>query len=156
MVCIGAVVGDRRLSRLDALLLGDTDVTALREAIPGLKELVLGGEVARKRIRKKHGSLVVRDAQRKAERHEAAFTAAYVRYRDLHDGERALRDLSGIDDKGSPLEERALVLRVQILVSLDRKHEAAVAAARYLDRFRAGSSAPVVRALLDKLSPAQK
>jgi len=36
---------------------------------------------------------------------EASYTAAYIRYRDLHDGEGALGALGAADAKGSPLEE---------------------------------------------------
>jgi hypothetical protein len=78
---------------------------------------------------------------------EAAYTAAYIRYHDLHDGERALATLGDADDKTSPLEERALVLHAQILKSLDRANEAAVIAARYLDRYPRGASAAAMRTL---------
>ncbi|MGN6104456.1 MAG: hypothetical protein ACTHU0_05075 [Kofleriaceae bacterium] len=53
---------------LEALLLGEPDVAAIRGAMPKLKELLLGGEVARKRVGKKHPKLVVRDAQGRADR----------------------------------------------------------------------------------------
>jgi len=42
------------------------------------------------------------------------------------------------------------VLRSQILVSLERTHEAAVIAGRYLDRFPQGTSVPAMRALVAK------
>nr|MBA3458909.1 hypothetical protein [Deltaproteobacteria bacterium] len=79
---------------------------------------------------------------------EAAYSAAYLRHHDLKDHARALADLAGTDDPGSLFEERALVLRVDVLMALDRKHEAAAIAGRYLDRFPKGTSAKLMRALI--------
>jgi hypothetical protein len=72
-----------------------------------------------------------------AERSEAGYTAAYLRHHDLHDATAALAtlDASGASNPGSPLEERALGLRAQILVALGRKGDAAEVARRYLTRF---------------------
>jgi len=79
---------------------------------------------------------------------EAAYSAAYLRFHDLKAAKDALADLSGTDEPGSLFEERALVLRAEVLVSLERKHEAQVIAARYLDRFPKGSSAKLMSKLL--------
>ncbi len=71
------------------------------------------------------------------ERGEAGYSAAYLRFHDLIDGERALAslDASGADADGAPLEERASGLRVQILVALGRHDAARARAARYLEQF---------------------
>jgi hypothetical protein len=79
---------------------------------------------------------------------EAAYSAAYLRHHDLKDHARALVDLTGTDEPGSLFEERALVLHVDILMTLDRKNEAAAIAGRYLDRFPKGTSAKLMRALI--------
>ena len=50
-------------------------------------------------------------------------TCHVVRDHDLKDAERALADLAGTDDAGSPLEERALALRVDVLMTLGRANE---------------------------------
>jgi hypothetical protein len=72
-----------------------------------------------------------------AERAEAGYSAAYVRLHELNEPVLALSSLiaAHADDDGSPLEERALGLRAQILVALGRKHEAADVAASYLAKF---------------------
>jgi hypothetical protein len=72
-----------------------------------------------------------------AERAEAGYSAAYVRLHALNEPVLALSSLiaAHADDDGSPLEERALGLRAQILVALGRKHEAADVAASYLAKF---------------------
>ncbi|HEY0253333.1 MAG TPA: FecR domain-containing protein [Kofleriaceae bacterium] len=67
---------------------------------------------------------------------ESSYTAAYLRHHDLHDDARALTSLGVADAEGSPLEERALALRVQILVGLHR--DPSMPAARYLERFPTG------------------
>jgi hypothetical protein len=76
------------------------------------------------------------------ERAEAMYTAAYLRFHDLHDATGALAALG--DDSG-PLEERALALRVQILVALHRGDDARDAARRYLARFPRGDLAGFAR-----------
>ena len=57
-----------------------------------------------------------------ADRNEAGYAAAYLRHHDLHDDQAALAslDAANADAVGSPLEERALGLRAQILVALGR------------------------------------
>ena len=72
-----------------------------------------------------------------ADRSEAGYTAAYLRHHELHDDATALAtlDASGASSEGSPLEERALGLRAQILVALRRGSDAAQVARRYLTRF---------------------
>ncbi len=72
-----------------------------------------------------------------AERAEAGSLAAYVRLHALNEPVLALSSLiaAHADDDGSPLEERALGLRAQILVALGRKHEAADVATSYLAKF---------------------
>ncbi|MFT3697927.1 MAG: hypothetical protein QM831_32605 [Kofleriaceae bacterium] len=67
---------------------------------------------------------------------ESGYTAAYIRHHDLHDDAHAMTSLGVADAQGSPLEERALALRVQILVGLHR--DATVHARRYLERFPNG------------------
>ena len=79
---------------------------------------------------------------------EAAYSAAYLRHHDLKEHARALANLAGTDEPGSLFEERALVLRVDVLMTLDRKNEAAAIAGRYLDRFPKGTSAKLMRALI--------
>ncbi|HET9988899.1 MAG TPA: hypothetical protein VFQ65_10265, partial [Kofleriaceae bacterium] len=71
------------------------------------------------------------------DRSEAGYTAAYLRHHELHDDTAALAtlDVSGASNEGSPLEERALGLRAQILVALRRDSDAAKVARRYLARF---------------------
>ena len=71
------------------------------------------------------------------ERGEAGYSAAYLRFHDLLDGERALAslDASEADADGAPLEERASGLRVQILVALGRHDAARAHAAHYLEHF---------------------
>ena len=72
-----------------------------------------------------------------AERAEAGYSAAYVRFHDLGEPVIALTSLivSRADDEGSVLEERALGLHAQILDTLGRKREAHDIAKRYLARF---------------------
>ncbi|HEY1549284.1 MAG TPA: FecR family protein [Kofleriaceae bacterium] len=72
-----------------------------------------------------------------AERAEAGYSAAYVRLHELNEPVLALSSLiaAHADDDGSPLEERALGLRAEILVALGRKHEAADVATSYLAKF---------------------
>jgi hypothetical protein len=72
-----------------------------------------------------------------AERSEAGYSAAYLHFHDLHEPVIALTSLiaSQADAEGSPLEERALGLRAQILVALGRRDEARAVAVRYIARF---------------------
>jgi hypothetical protein len=72
-----------------------------------------------------------------AERSEAGYSAAYLHFHDLHEPVIALTSLvaSQADAEGSPLEERALGLRAQILVALGRRVEARAVAVRYIARF---------------------
>ncbi len=72
-----------------------------------------------------------------ADRAEAGYSAAYVRFHDLSEPVIALTSLivSRADDEGSVLEERALGLHAQILDTLGRKREAHDLAVRYLARF---------------------
>jgi hypothetical protein len=67
---------------------------------------------------------------------EPAYTAAYLRFTKLSDPDGALASLvPATYAESSPLEERALALRAQILSSLHRTDDASSAAARYLERF---------------------
>ena len=70
-----------------------------------------------------------------ADRNEAGYSAAYLRFHDLHQNTAALAslDAANADAAGSPLEERALGLRAQILVALGR--DAKPTARRYLAQF---------------------
>ncbi|HEV7558080.1 MAG TPA: hypothetical protein VGO00_21580, partial [Kofleriaceae bacterium] len=79
---------------------------------------------------------------------EAGYTAAYLRFHDLHDARTALAslDLAGTD--GSPLEERGLGLRTQILVDLGRRAEARTVATRYLQQFPKADLASYMRSLI--------
>lgn len=74
-----------------------------------------------------------------AERVEAAYSAAYLRFRtgDAAQG-LVVMDVHGVDASGSALEERGLGLRVQMLVASGRKETAADVARRYLARFPRG------------------
>jgi hypothetical protein len=85
------------------------------------------------------------------ERSEAGYTAAYLRHHELHDEASALAtlDASGASTEGSPLEERALGLRTQILVALGRHSVAAEVARRYLTRFPHAD----LRAYMTSLAP---
>ncbi len=71
------------------------------------------------------------------ERSEASYTSAYLRFHELLDGDSALTslDAAGTDSEGSPLEERALGLRVQILEGLGHHDLARASATHYLERF---------------------
>jgi hypothetical protein len=72
-----------------------------------------------------------------AERAEAGYSAAYIRFHDLDEPVIALTSLivSRADEQGSPLEERALGLHAEILKTLGRKIEAHDVAVHYLERF---------------------
>jgi hypothetical protein len=69
---------------------------------------------------------------------EAAYTAAYIWFHDVHDAERAYRTLEGVVEEGSAFEERGIALRVQALVELGQRDAAAASARRYLARFPDG------------------
>jgi hypothetical protein len=84
-----------------------------------------------------------------AERSEAAYSAAYLRFQS-RDHERALTSLLDADATGSPLEERGLALRAQILEALGRKDDARAIAKRYLDRFPAGGLRSYMKALVER------
>ena len=81
---------------------------------------------------------------------EAAYSAAYLRFHDLHDPAGALAVLaaSNVDIPGSMLEERGLALHVKILVAGDRRAEARPLAARYLDGFPHGELRPLMLSLV--------
>ncbi len=87
-----------------------------------------------------------------ADRVEAGYSAAYVRFHDLHEAEPALTSLtvSGADVEGSALEERALGLRVQIVVALGHRDDARPLAARYLARFPHADLGAYMRTLVGK------
>jgi tetratricopeptide (TPR) repeat protein len=84
-----------------------------------------------------------------ADRNEAGYSAAYLRFRDLHQhaGALASLDAAGADAAGSPLEERALGLRAQILVALGRRDDAKAIARRYLAQFPHADLRPYMLAL---------
>jgi hypothetical protein len=71
---------------------------------------------------------------------EAAYSAAYVRFHDLHDADGALAALAAfdVDVPGSMFEERGLALHVQILVAQGKHADAKPLAQRYLDQFPRG------------------
>ncbi|MBV8758572.1 MAG: FecR domain-containing protein [Deltaproteobacteria bacterium] len=71
---------------------------------------------------------------------EAAYSAAYLRWHELHDAAGALSVLTSadVDVPGSLFEERGLVLHIAILVATDRREEARPLAQRYLDHFPHG------------------
>jgi tetratricopeptide (TPR) repeat protein len=73
-----------------------------------------------------------------AARVDAAFSAAYLRFHELRDARGALASLDVATLDGSPLEERGLGLRAQILASLGRRSEARAIAKRYLEKFPRG------------------
>jgi len=72
-----------------------------------------------------------------ADRNEAGYSAAYLRFRELQQNAEALAslDAGAADAAGTPLEERALGLRAQILVALGRRDDAKAIARRYLAQF---------------------
>ncbi len=71
---------------------------------------------------------------------EAAYSAAYLYLRSLHDPAAAITVLSAnrVDASGSPLEERGLALHVRALVAVRRPREAIPLAKRYLAHFPSG------------------
>ena len=72
-----------------------------------------------------------------ADRAEAGYTAAYLRFHDLSEPVLALSSLiiARADEDDSPLQERALGLRAQILAALGRTREAHDVATHYLAKF---------------------
>ena len=80
---------------------------------------------------------------------EAGYSAAYLRFHDLHDGAGALAVLTAgyVDIPGSLFEERGLALHVQILVAAGKRAEAQPLAQRYLDRFPRGELRAQMRPL---------
>jgi hypothetical protein len=78
---------------------------------------------------------------------EAGYSAAYLRFRELHDPAGALASLADVDALDSPLEERGLGLRVQILESLGHHNDARPLAARYLERFPQGDLRVLMQSL---------
>jgi len=72
-----------------------------------------------------------------ADRAEAGYSAAYLRFHDLSEPVLALSSLiiARADEDDSPLQERALGLRAQILAALGRTHEAHDVATHYLAKF---------------------
>jgi hypothetical protein len=83
-------------------------------------------------------------------RAEAAYSAAYLRFRELRDTDGALAALTAgdVEAEGSVLEERGLALRAQILESIGRRADARPIAERYLARFPHGGLASFMRSLL--------
>ena len=80
---------------------------------------------------------------------EAAYSAAYLRWHELHDAAGALAVLTGadVDVTGSLFEERGLVLHVAILTATNRRDEARPLAQRYLDHFPRGEQRPRMLAI---------
>lgn len=78
---------------------------------------------------------------------EAGYSAAYLRFHDLHDPKAALVSLEAarVDAAGSHLEERGLVLHIHILDALNMRAEAQPLARRYLERFPRGDAAEQLR-----------
>jgi hypothetical protein len=136
---VAAARADVAAGRFDAALAKATTSLA-REPASGTWLLVRGdalrglGRIADAADAYEAAAAVLADADKLA----AAYTAAYVRFHDLHDGARALAELADITVPSSPFEERGLALRVQILVSLKRAGEARDAARAYLGRYPHG------------------
>lgn len=83
------------------------------------------------------------------ERAEAGYTAAYIRFHDLHDPEAALAVLPAeLDAPDSPLAERGLALRTQLDEALGHRDDARARAEQYLARFPRGE----LRAYMIKLA----
>jgi len=80
---------------------------------------------------------------------EAAYSAAYLRFHDLHDGAGALAVLTAadVDIPGSLFEERGLALHVEILLAGRKRDEAQPLASRYLARFPHGELRPLMLSL---------
>lgn len=80
---------------------------------------------------------------------EAAYSAAYLRWHELHDaaGALAVLTLADVDVTGSLFEERGLVLHVAILAATNRRDEARPLAQRYLDHFPRGEQRAQMLAL---------
>jgi len=87
-----------------------------------------------------------------AARAEAGYSAAYARFHDLQDAPGALAalDSGDVDELGSPLAERGLALRAQVLASLHRDADAQEAATHYLARFPHGDLARYMKSLLKR------
>ena len=81
---------------------------------------------------------------------EAAYSAAYLRFHDLHDAAGALAVLTAadVDIPGSLFEERGLALHVQILVAGGKRGEARPLAQRYLERFSLGELRPLMLSIV--------
>ena len=81
----------------------------------------------------------------------AGYLAAYVRLSELGDAPGALATLerTGALRDGSPIEERATVLRIRALIASGDRDAAEEAGRRYLLRFPAGASRDWVSSLLD-------
>jgi hypothetical protein len=81
----------------------------------------------------------------------AGYLAAYVRLSELGDAPGALATLerTGALRDGSPIEERATVLRIRALIASGDRDAAEETGRRYLLRFPAGASRGWVSSLLD-------
>jgi tetratricopeptide (TPR) repeat protein len=75
-----------------------------------------------------------------ADAYEAGYSAAYLRFAELKDpaGALAALDATRPDADGSPLEERGLALRVEVLQALGRTDDLRPIARRYLARYPHG------------------
>jgi hypothetical protein len=82
---------------------------------------------------------------------QAGYLAAFIKFRNLGDLVGAIDSLdrSRADGPGSPLAERATVLRVRVLLRLGRQSEARRLAEGYLERFPEGGMQPFMRALVE-------
>ncbi|MFN7696572.1 MAG: FecR domain-containing protein [Deltaproteobacteria bacterium] len=81
-------------------------------------------------------------------RAEAAYRAASLRWRALHDPRGTVRSLASTSFDGTAFEERALGLRALALEALGDRAEASQAAERYLERYPSGGLADDLREAL--------
>ena len=81
-------------------------------------------------------------------RAEAAYRAASLRWRALHDPRGTVRSLASTSFDGTAFEERALGLRALALEAVGDRAEASQAAERYLERYPSGGLADDLREAL--------
>jgi hypothetical protein len=88
------------------------------------------------------------DPARRRRPRRSRLQAAYLRCHDLHDARTALASLELASTDLTPLGERGLALRVQILVELGRRADARTVATRYLQQFPKADLASFMRSLI--------
>lgn len=150
---------DARSSDTDMLAAAKADIAAARYADALAVVDAAHGTSAAWKLVEADAARATSDTQRAADAYdaaaklltgddhlEAAYAAAYLRWKNLHDADGALASLGDVPH-GATLEERALALQLQILHGAKRDTDARPVAARYLAAFPHGD----LRALAKKL-----